>query len=530
MPVATARTVSLEGATGHLIDVQADVSAGLVGTTLVGRPDAAINEGRDRCRMAVQNSGLEWPASRRVTVLLSPADVPKSGPHFDLAMAVAVVGAAGGLPPRSLADTVFIGELTLDGRLRPVQGVLPMVMAASARGIRRVFVPEPQAREAAMIPQLTVFGVRSLAQVAAELSGAPVPDAPPVEPLSGRPLLSWRGERRGDEVDLAEVRGMADARYAVEVAAAGGHHLLLTGPKGAGKTTLAERVPGILPDLTLEESLELAAIHSLAGVLEPGAELPVRPPYAAPHSSSSRASVLGGGSGKVRPGEISRAHCGVLLLDEFPLFSADIIQALRQPLESGEITIGRGDQTATYPARGMVVFACNPCPCGNYHPAPARSRCDCPEARRRDYRAKLNGPVLDRVDITRHIEPVRPHEELDPLAAPESTAVVRARVQRARDRQRARFDGEPWRTNAQAPGPQLTDRWPLTTAAARRLDAEMWSGRLTRRGGTRVHRLAWTVADVAGVDQPDVAELDVALRLRGGQPLLLETLARRLVG
>jgi magnesium chelatase family protein len=363
MPVATARTITLQGAVGHLIDVQVDVSQGMVGTTLVGRPDAAINEGRDRCRMAIQNSSLEWPTTRRVTILLSPADVPKSGPHFDLAMAVAVLGASGGVASQDLDRTVFIGELTLDGRLRPVPGVLPMAMAAAARGVDRVFVPELQAREAALVPGMTVFGMRSLAQVVAELSGEPVPWAPPVEPMSGSPLLSWRGERRIDEVDLSEVKGMADARFAIEVAAAGGHHLLLSGPKGAGKTTLAERIPGIMPDLTVEEGLELAAIHSLAGVLEPGDDLLSRPPFSAPHSSSTRASLLGGGTGKVRPGDISRAHCGVLFMDEFPLFNSDIVEALRQPLESGEITIGRGDETATYPARGMFVFACNPCPC-----------------------------------------------------------------------------------------------------------------------------------------------------------------------
>ena len=531
MPVATARTITLQGALGHLIDVQVDVSQGMVGTTLVGRPDAAINEGRDRCRMAVQNSGFDWPATRRVTILLSPADVPKTGPHFDLAMAVAVLGASGGVAPGALERTVFIGELTLDGRLRPVPGVLPMTIAAAARGIDTVFVPEPQAREAAMVPGMTVFGMRSLAQVVAELTGEPVPSAPPVEAMSGSPLLSWRGESRIDEVDLAEVQGMADARYAVEVAAAGGHHLMLTGPKGAGKTTLAERIPGIMPDLTVEEALELAAIHSLAGVLQPGEDLRSRPPFSAPHSSSTRASLLGGGTGKVRPGDISRAHCGVLFLDEFPLFNSDIVEALRQPLESGEITIGRGDETATYPARGMFVFACNPCPCGKYHPSAALSDCECPEVRRRDYRRKLNGPITDRIDITRHVEPLTVKDLRDPVAPPpETSAVVRARVEAARERQRVRYGDDPWRTNAQAPGPVLTERWPLTDPAARRLDTELYAGRLTRRGVTRVHRLAWTVADLQGVASPGVPQLDVALRLRKGQPLLMSTSERREAG
>ncbi|MGD9959826.1 YifB family Mg chelatase-like AAA ATPase [Nocardioides sp.] len=535
MPYATARTITLQGAVGHLIDVQVDVSAGVVGTTLVGRPDAAINEGRDRCRMAIQNSGLTWPATRRITILLSPADLRKSGPHLDLAMALAIVSAGGGLAPGLLEDTAFIGELTLDGRLRPVPGVLPMTMAAAGRGLSRVFVPESQAREAAMVPGLQVIGVRSLNQAVAAVLGVPWPSAPPVEPMSGSQLLSWRGESRVDDMDLRDVQGMEDARYALEVAAAGGHHLMLSGPKGSGKTTLAERLPGIMADLGAEEALELAAIHSLAGVLEPDADLLVRPPFSAPHSSSTRASVLGGGSGKVRPGEISRAHCGVLFMDEFPHFSSDIIEALRQPLENGEISIGRGEESATFPARGMFVFACNPCPCGNYSPSVLLSTCDCLEVRRRDYQRKVAGPIADRIDITRHVEPLVPvadgHGARDPLApAPESSASVRARVTSARERQRARYREQPWRTNGQAPGPALSQSWPLLDPAARRLDAEFHAGRLTRRGAVRVHRLAWTIADLHEVTVPGVDELDVALRLRSGGPLLLSTLTRRQAG
>jgi len=523
--VATARTITLQGATGHLIDVQADVSQGVVGTTLVGRPDASINEGRDRVRMAVENSNCLWPATRRVTILLSPADLPKSGPHFDLAIAVAVLAAAGDIPVTALTSTVFIGELTLNGRLRPTQGVLPMVLAASARGINCVFVPEPQAAEAAMVPGMAVFGMRSLDQVVAELRGEDVPEAPEVEAMSGAPLLSWRGQDRLRETDLADVHGMPDAKFALEVAAAGGHHLLLSGPKGSGKTTLAERLPGILPDLTLDESLELMAIQSLAGVLEPGTMLH-RPPFVAPHSSSSRSSVLGGGSGRVRPGEISRSHGGVLFLDEFPQFQTDIIEALRQPLESGEVTIARGDETATYPARGMLVFACNPCPCGNYGGSSAGPRCGCRETERRNYRARMSGPILDRIDITRHVEPAGPVDRDERAPRPESTAAVRARVEQARDRQLARFAQHSWRTNAQAPGPVLEARWPLDLSSHRALDAEVYGGRLTRRGATRVHRLAWTVADLRGAPTPTIDDLEVALKLRNGEPLTASTLRR----
>jgi magnesium chelatase family protein len=528
MPVATAHAVSLQGALGHLIDVQVDVSPGLIKTVLVGRPDSSLNEARDRCRMAIANSRLEtqfdWPTTRRVTILLSPADLPKRGTHFDLAIAVAVLGASGQLPPKSLAETGFVGELTLAGGLRSVPGVLPMVLTASAHGLRRVFVPEPQAREAAMVPGMEVFGVRSLAQVVAELRGTVVPDAPEVAPMSGSRLLSWRGQDRVSELDLADVVGIPDARYAVEVAAAGGHALHLSGPKGAGKTTLAERIPSLLPDLSPEESMELTAIHSLAAALEPGDAMPIRPPFFAPHHSASRTSLLGGGSGRVRPGEISRAHCGVLFLDEFPLFNADVIEALRQPLESGEVTIARGEETATFPARGLVVVASNPCPCGEYHPSAHDNRCICTEVQRRHYRRKVTGPLADRIDIIRHLVPLRPHEAADPLAAPESSASVRKRVIEARARQAMRFEDRSWRLNAHAPGPELRTTWPLTGEAQRLLDEQVHSGNLTRRGATRVHRLAWTVADLSGQGQPGVLEFTTALRLRLGEPLMMASL------
>ncbi len=524
MPVATTQTLSLQGAVAHLIDIQADVSAGVVGTTVVGRPDTSLLEARDRCRMAVVNSGLVWPSTRRVTILLSPADLPKRGTHFDLAIAVAVLAAHDQLPREVLPETAFVGELTLSGGLRAVPGVLPMAMAASARGVRRIFVPETQAREAAMVPDLAVFGVRALSQVVAELNGDVVPQAPPVAPMSGSRLLNWRGQDRLGHADLKDLAGIADARYAVEVAAAGGHHLLLSGPKGSGKTSLAERIPGLLPDLSPDESLELTAIHSLAGALEPGDELLRRPPFFAPHHTASKASLLGGGTGVARPGEVSRAHGGVLFLDEFPLFNSDVIEALRQPLESGEVTIARGQDAATFPARGMVVLACNPCPCGDYHPDARDNKCSCSELRRREYRRKLSGPIVDRIDIVRHVLPVRQHEMRDPVSPPESTAVVRARVEGARMRQAERLAGTDWRLNAQVPGPVLLERWPLGEPARRRVDEDLYAGRLTRRGAARVHRVAWTVADLRGADRPSVDDVDVAVRLRSGAPLLVSTL------
>jgi magnesium chelatase family protein len=498
----------------------------------VGRPDTSITEARDRCRAAVKNSLFAWPNTRRTTILLSPADLPKRGPHFDLAIAVAVLAAADkNFPHSSLERTAMIGELTLDGRIRCVPGVLPMTMAAAARGIETVYVPEPQTGEAAMVPGMRVFGIRSLGQVVALLKHEDeVPDAPEVEGLSGSPLLSWRGEDRLEDLDMADVVGMADTRYAVEVAAAGGHHLMLTGPKGSGKTTVAERIPGLLPDLSDDESLELTAVYSLCGTLPAGASRITRPPFRAPHHSASRTGILGGGSGRVRPGEVSKAHLGVLFLDEFPLFPTDVVEALREPLEAGEISISRGEEDATYPARAMFVFACNPCRCGEYHPWSRDHHCVCSEVKRREYRRKISGPVADRVDITRFVDPISQQQqqaETLPFERPEPSAAIRLRVAAARARQRERYADQPWRLNAQAPGPMLRESWPLIEGAELRLETEVYAGRLTRRGAVRVHRVAWSVADLAGVDRPGVDELDVALRLRSATPLLLRSLPAR---
>lgn len=524
MSLATSRCLALAGTEGHLIDVQVDISAGTPGTFLVGRPDKALQEARDRVRMAINNAVPPWPASRRVTILLAPADLPKSGTHFDLAIAVAVKSADRTkpkgdkpdhrVPAASLEGTAFIGELTLSGNLRPVSGVLPMVLAARERGIHRVFVPELQAREAAMVPGMTVFGMRSLAQVVAELRGEAVPEAPPVQGTTSARLLSWRGQDLRDEIDMCDVEGMQDVLFAVTVAAAGGHHIMLSGPRGAGKTTVAERIPTILPDLTLEQSLEVTAVHSLVGALD---TLVTRPPFFAPHHDASRASILGGGTGRARPGEVSLAHHGVLFLDEFPLFRADVIDALRQPLEAGEVSIARGEESATYPARGMVVLAANPCPCGNYHTAGLT--CECLDPVRRNYRRKLSGPIVDRIDIWRELQPMGAHRGKDRFAARRSSADLRALVAAARSRQAARYSGLGFALNSAVPGPALAERWPLPPGGQWLLDEAMADGRLTRRGVTRVHRVALSVADLAGRELPDRDDVRTALALRASKPI-----------
>lgn len=523
MAYGLARTVSLRGAIGHLIDVQADVSPGQVGLTVVGRVDAAVSEGRDRVRMAIINSGLEWPATKRITVLFSPADLPKTGTHHDLALACSILAANQYLPDEELDGLLLIGELALDGGVRPVAGALPMVLAASQRGVKRVMLPEPQVEEAALLPDIDVIGVRSLAQVVAMLRGEEVPWAPPVPASTVGTLLSWKGEDRLDDLDMSDLIGMREAKYAAEVAAAGGHHLGLSGPKGCGKTSLAERIPSILPDLDPEVSVELTALQSLAGLLDPSRGLTVRPPYAAPHHDCSKPSLVGGGAGRVRPGLLSLTHGGVVLLDEFPLFRTDVIDALRQPLESGEITVARGEESVTLPAQSIVVMASNPCPCGNRGLANGNCRCRATELR--DYERRIRGPLLDRIDITVNLNQVMVADAA--LAPPETSAEVRGRVEAARQRQEERYRGFAWRLNAQASGVMLRKQWPLPYEAQREIDHAIMGNQLSRRGAVRVHRLAWTVADLEGLDQPGLPEVQVALRLRRGDALPEVVLTRR---
>lgn len=515
MAFATARSLALKGADGHVIDVQVDASPGIPGTAIVGRVDKSLSEARDRVRMAINNDCGRWPATKRVTILLAPADLPKGGTHYDLAIAVAVLAADkqhDDLLPEHLAGWAFIGELSVSGALRPVPGVLPMVIAAAAHGITRVFVPEPQAEEAALVPGMSVFGVRSLSQVSAVLRDVEVPEAAPVVAPSASPLATWRGEDRLADLDLRDLDGLEDVRYAVEVAAAGGHPTMLIGPRGTGKTSVAERIPSILPDLTTEQSLEVTALHSVAGTLPGGSGLLRRPPWFAPHHSASAASVLGGGTGRVRPGQVSLAHHGVLFLDEFPHFRTDVIEAMRQPLESGEVTIARGEESATYPARSLVVLAANPCPCGNFHGQSGGS-CECSEVQRLHYRRKLTGPILDRVDIWMEVRPQGPRRgSFGP--PPESSDDVRARVVEARERQAHRYRHGTWLVNASCPGPVLAEHWPLDPEGQRLIDQEVSDGRLTRRGLTRVQRLAWTVADCAGTARPGAHEASIALALR----------------
>ncbi len=528
MGFARTCSVALVGVEGVVVEVQADLEPGVAAFTLVGLPDKSLVESRDRVRAAVVNSGGEWP-QKKLTVGLSPASVPKGGSGFDLAVACAVLGAAERVDPREIADLMMIGELGLDGRVRPVRGVLPAVLAASEAGYRQVVVPEQTAAEAALVPGVSVLGVRSLRQLIAVLTDEPVPEEEETQDL-GRPDpmlagLTVPGAGMGTGVaavpgtgagrpDMAEVAGQRAARTALEVAAAGGHHLFLSGPPGAGKTMLAERLPGLLPPLTQQEALEVTAVHSVAGVLPPGQPLVESPPYCAPHHSATMAALVGGGNGLPRPGAVSLAHRGVLFLDEAPEFSGKALDALRQPLESGHVVVARSAGMMRMPARFLLMLAANPCPCGRY--GLVGDVCECSPTTVRRYQARLSGPLLDRVDLRVHVEAVSRAELTGARAGAEDSASVAARVREARERAAARLQDTPWRLNSEVPGHELRTRWQPFPGALREAERDMERGLLTARGLDRVLRVAWTVADLAGHDRPAAPDIAQALQLRTG--------------
>lgn len=526
--IGRTRSITLAGLQGTVVEVEADIAQTLPGFTLLGLPDAALQESRDRIRSAARNSGL--PLTRRhLTVNLLPAGVHKRGAGHDLAIVLAAYAADGRVS--GVHGPVFLAELGLDGTLHGPANTVAMVMAAVDAGHREIVVAAQAHRQAALVPGARVRSFQHLHHVIRAFGGQPDPVAsvaplPPddVTVVSGSDASTSEGtgtpvpHRAGD---LCEVAGQFEAHYALEVAAAGGHHLLLLGRPGAGKTMLAERLPGILPPLDDRTALEVAALRSLRGEGPGPSSLDLAPPLESPHHSASMAALIGGGTGVARPGAVSLAHGGVLFLDEAPEFSRSTLESLRQPLESGVVVIHRARSVVRYPAQFQLVMAANPCPCGFGDGQGAR--CRCTVLQRRRYADRLSGPLLDRVDLQVTVPPVT-GAHLAGTSAGESSAEVAARVEQARAAQRERWGSlaEPARvtssasvTNARVPAAVLRQpRFAVAPAARATVDRAVTQGSLSARGHARVLRLAWTVADLRGGDSPTAEDLDVALHLR----------------
>ena len=490
------------GVEGHLIEVEGHVSDGIIAMNVTGLADTSINESKDRVRAAMINSGCNWP-QRRITIGLSPASLPKHGSGLDLPIAISIAIADNQISGEAFANTLFYGELSLDGRVRQVPGALLAALAARESGCTRIIVSLADVEQAQLVAEIEVIGVRHLSQVLNLFGGDfAEPEMPEEEEIVFKELETQLH-------DFSQVKGQAWGKFACEVAAAGGHHLAILGPPGVGKTLLAERLPTIMPLLDRKAALEVAAIKS---AIEKNADLDFTPPFAAPHHTSSYTSLIGGGSGVPVIGLITRAHRGVLFLDEAPEFATNVLDALRQPLESGKVTISRRTFRLELPALFQLIIAANPCPCG--HALDPHGRCQCTPTQRRRYLGRISGPLMDRVDIRVVVDPPTAVDLDYGSPKAESSQQIRERVLKARANAGARLKNTSWSKNAEIPSSAVRELFPLQKSANQTLNKYLSTSRTSARGVDRIARLAWTVADLNGHPEPEVVDVETAIKLR----------------
>lgn len=496
-------TVALNGLDGFIVEVQTDLTNGMLAFDIIGLPDATVREARDRSKASIKNTGCEFPR-KRITINLAPASQRKEGSGYDLAITMAILQASGQTNITDSEHTIFLGELALDGNLKPIPGVLPMVISALENGFKRCYVPAENAREASVVDGIDIYPVSSLSELLNHMDGMN-----PISPVKSS-IDDFRTNSYISAIDMRDVKGQESAKRAIEIAASGAHNILMSGPAGTGKSMLAQRLSTILPDMTFNEILEVTKIHSIAGILPPEMPLITKRPFRSPHHTVSSAAMSGGGS-IPHPGEVSLAHCGVLFLDELPEYKRDTLEVLRQPLEDGKISISRVNSTATYPCRVMLIAAMNPCPCGNY--GNPKVPCTCTQNKVMRYRAKISGPLLDRIDLQIEI-PAVSYNELSTLSTGDTSEQIRQRVNKARQIQIERYKDVGITSNSQLSAAMLDEYCALGDAENRMLKMAFDKFGLSARAHSKILKVSRTIADLDGSDDIKTLHIAEAIRYR----------------